>query len=267
MGFYEIKNLFKKHVTMDFDKASPVNQNARGLPVPSKAATTGTCKNCKVCETNCPTKAIQVKSDVELTFDYGACLQCGLCVNVCPSERLENSGLVYAFTLNREEFKISYLKGDFIPKEFPTPPNVGIFQKLTKTRGFNYREVAAAGNNSVEWELGASFNNVFDCEGQMVRNVASPKHADILMVTGPVTRNLERAVRTTYEAAPQPCIVVAVGDGACNGGIWKGSYAVVGPVEKVIPVHYKIYGDAPTPAQSSEAIARARELPALQALP
>ena len=76
MGIYEIKNLFKKHTTMDFDKASPVNQNARGIPVPSKAATVGSCKNCKVCETNCPTKAIDVKSDVEIKFDYGACLQC-----------------------------------------------------------------------------------------------------------------------------------------------------------------------------------------------
>ena len=103
MGIYEIKNLFKKHTTMDFDKASPVNQNARGVPVPSKASTNGSCKNCKVCEISCPTKAIELKSDVEIKFDYGACIQCGICVNVCPSDKLENSNLVYAFALNREE--------------------------------------------------------------------------------------------------------------------------------------------------------------------
>ena len=69
------------------------------------------------------------------------------------------------------------------------------------------------------------------------------------MVTGPVVRNLECALRTTYQAAPQPCIVVAVGDGACTGGIWAGSYAVVGAVDQVIPVHIRIPGDPPSPAE------------------
>ena len=69
----------------------------------------------------------------------------------------------------------------------------------------------------------------------------------MLFVTGPVTRNLEKALLTTYEAVPQPCIVVAVGDGAIDGGIWKESYAVVGGVDKVIPVHIRIPGDPPTP--------------------
>lgn len=103
---------------MDFDKASPVNQNARGVPVPSKAATVGTCKSCKACETNCPTKAIEVKSDIELNFDYGACLQCGICVNICPPQKLENSGLVYAFTFNRDELKISYVKEILFQRNF-----------------------------------------------------------------------------------------------------------------------------------------------------
>jgi len=76
----------------------------------------------------------------------------------------------------------------------------------------------------------------------------------MLFVTGPVTRNLETAVKTTYEATPHPCIVVAVGDGACTGGIWKDSYAVVGAVENVIPVHLKIPGDPPSPAQILKAL-------------
>ena len=220
MGIYEIKNLFKRHTTMDFDKASPVNQNARGVPVPSKAATVATCKSCKACETNCPTKAIEVKSDIELNFDYGACLQCGICVNICPSQKLENSGLVYAFTFNREELKISYVKGDFVPKEFPTPENVGVFQKLTKTRGFNYREVAAAGNNSVEWELGASFNNFFDSEGQMVRSVASPKHADAVLFSGPVSENMAGPLQTAWDCMPEPKALIAAGTEAVSGGIF-----------------------------------------------
>jgi len=76
-----------------------------------------------------------------------------------------------------------------------------------------------------------------------------------LMVTGPVVRNLEAALRTTYDAAPHPCLVVAVGDGACDGGIWRGSYAVVGAVDQVIPVHIRIPGDPPSPAEILQGLA------------
>ncbi len=221
MGIYELVNFFKKNTTMDFEKASPINQNARGIPVPSKLATQGSCKNCKVCEANCPTKAIQVKSEVELKIDYGACLQCGICVNVCPSDRLQNSSLVYAFALNREELKVSYVKGDFVPKEYPTPESILPFQKLTKKRGFNYREVAAAGNNTVECELNASFNNFFDSEGQMVRSVASPKHADAILFSGPVSKNMEGPLQTAWDCVAEPKALIAAGTEAIMGGVFQ----------------------------------------------
>lgn len=115
-------------------------------------------------------------------------------------------------------------------------------------RSLRIRAVDGGSTNAEEIELTALGNAYYDIERFGLSFVASPRHADMLFVTGPVTRNLERAVKTTYEAAPQPCIVVAVGDGACTGGIWNGSYAVVGPVEKVIPVHVKIPGDPPSPA-------------------
>ena len=116
-------------------------------------------------------------------------------------------------------------------------------------RSLRIRAVDGGSTNAEEIELTALGNAYYDIERFGLSFVASPRHADMLFVTGPVTRNLERAVKTTYEAAPQPCIVVAVGDGACTGGIWNGSYAVVGPVEKVIPVHVKIPGDPPTPTE------------------
>lgn len=124
-----------------------------------------------------------------------------------------------------------------------------IIHSLYRGRSLRIRAVDGGSCNAEEIELTALGNAYYDIERFGFSFVASPRHADILMVTGPVTRNLENAVRTTYEAAPQPCMVVALGDGACTGGIWKGSYAVVGAVEKVIPVHYKIPGDPPTPAQ------------------
>jgi Ni,Fe-hydrogenase III small subunit len=124
-----------------------------------------------------------------------------------------------------------------------------VLASLYGGRSLRIRAVDAGSCNAEELELMALTNAYYDIERFGLSFVASPRHADMLMVTGPVTRNLEQALRATYEAAPQPCIVVAVGDGACDGGIWRDSYAVVGPVDAVIPVHIRIPGDPPTPEQ------------------
>lgn len=116
-------------------------------------------------------------------------------------------------------------------------------------RSLRIRAVDAGSTNAEEIELTALNNAYYDIDRFGLSFVASPRHADMLFVTGPVTRNLETALKTTYEAAPQPCIVVAIGDGACDGGIWKDSYAVVGAVSEVIPVHIKVAGDPPTPTE------------------
>ena len=116
-------------------------------------------------------------------------------------------------------------------------------------RSLRIRAVDAGSTNAEELEFLALGNAYYDIERFGLTFVASPRHADILMVTGPVVRNLEGALRSTYDAAPHPCIVVAVGDGACTGGIWRGSYAVVGAVDEVIPVHVRIPGDPPSPAE------------------
>jgi Ni,Fe-hydrogenase III small subunit len=122
-----------------------------------------------------------------------------------------------------------------------------IVKRLYGGRALQIRAVDGGSTNAEEIELTALGNAYYDIERFGLSFAVSPRHADMLFVTGPVTRNLEQAVKTTYAAAPEPCIVVAVGDGACTGGIWKDSYAVVGPVEKVIPVHIKIPGDPPAP--------------------
>ncbi len=131
-----------------------------------------------------------------------------------------------------------------------------VLRTLYGGRSLRIRAVDAGSTNAEEIELTALGNAYYDIERFGLSFVASPRHADILMVTGPVVRNLERALRTTYEAAPHPCIVVAVGDGACDGGIWRGSYAVVGGVDQVIPVDIRIPGDPPSPAAILEGLAR-----------
>jgi Ni,Fe-hydrogenase III small subunit len=136
----------------------------------------------------------------------------------------------------------------------------GIVKRLYGGRSLRIRAVDGGSTNAEEIELTALNNAYYDIDRFGLSFVASPRHADVLFVTGPVTRNLERAVKTTYEAAPQPCLVVAVGDGACTGGIWKDSYAVVGPVEAVIPVHVRVPGDPPTPTQILRGVLHALQL-------
>lgn len=109
------------------------------------------------------------------------------------------------------------------------------------------REVDAGSDNAVEQELTALSNAYYDAERFGIHFVASPRHADMLIVTGPVSRNMQQAVLRSYEATPDPKIIVAVGDEAIDGGIFKDSYAVIGEVNKVIPVDYGIKGNPPSP--------------------
>ncbi|MCL5017392.1 MAG: NADH-quinone oxidoreductase subunit B family protein [Patescibacteria group bacterium] len=109
------------------------------------------------------------------------------------------------------------------------------------------RQIDAGSDNACEQELVALSNSFYDIERFGIHFVASPRHADMLLVTGPVTRNMAEAVKRAYEATPEPKIVVAVGDDAVDGGIFKDSYAVLGGVNSILPVDYKIAGNPPTP--------------------
>ncbi|MDD5773076.1 MAG: NADH-quinone oxidoreductase subunit B family protein [bacterium] len=109
------------------------------------------------------------------------------------------------------------------------------------------RQIDAGSDNACEQELTALSNSFYDIERFGIHFVASPRHADMLLVTGPVTRNMAEAVRRAYEATPDPKIVIAVGDDAIDGGIFKDSYAVLGGVDSILPVHYQIPGDPPSP--------------------
>jgi Ni,Fe-hydrogenase III small subunit len=116
-------------------------------------------------------------------------------------------------------------------------------------RSLSIREVDAGSCNGCELEIHALNNAFYDLERFGLRFVASPRHADVLMVTGPVTRSMREALERTYNATPDPKWVVAVGDCAADGGIFAGSYAVVGGVKDVIPVDLHIRGCPPRPIQ------------------
>ncbi len=240
MGLVELKKLFSPHQSLDFEKASFVNANARGIPAPIVYSENSKCDTCKKCSTQCPTSAIQVLSAKEIQFDYGACLQCGICEDVCPENIIKDTGFNYVFSYNRDTLKIKFTNGQFTPIEDSPTENIIKFQKLTSIKGMKYREVAAAGNNSVECELNASFNNFFDSEGNQASSVASPKHADAIVYSGPVSKNMEGPLQTAWDCMPEPKALIATGTEAICGGLY--------PIGKLpsIPDLY-IGGDPPRP--------------------
>jgi Ni,Fe-hydrogenase III small subunit len=116
-------------------------------------------------------------------------------------------------------------------------------------RALTIRHVDAGSCNGCELEIHALNNPYYNIEGRGIRFVASPRHADLLLVTGPVARNMEIAVKRAYEATPDPKLVVAIGDCACSGGVFGESYASCGRVANVIPVDVAVPGCPPPPVE------------------
>jgi Ni,Fe-hydrogenase III small subunit len=121
-------------------------------------------------------------------------------------------------------------------------------------RALCIRQVDAGSCNGCELEIHALNNPVYNIEGLGIKFVASPRHADMLLVTGPVSRHMETALRRTYDATPHPKLVVAVGDCGCNGGVFGENYASAGRVSNVIPVDVQVAGCPPAPERLLQAI-------------
>ena len=128
-------------------------------------------------------------------------------------------------------------------------------------RALVIRQVDAGSCNGCELEIHALNNPYYNIEGLGIRFAASPRHADMLLVTGPVSTNMERALRIAYEAMPAPKLVVAVGECGCNGGIFGESYASRGKVSNVIPVDVAVPGCPPRPIEILRGILTAIQLP------
>ena len=124
-------------------------------------------------------------------------------------------------------------------------------------RSLTIRQVDAGSCNGCELEIHAINNPIYNCERFGIHFTASPRFADLLLVTGPVTHNMEIALRRTYDATPSPKLVIAVGDCGCNGGVFGESYASLGGIDKVIPVDAVIPGCPPTPVVLLQGILKA----------
>jgi Ni,Fe-hydrogenase III small subunit len=143
--------------------------------------------------------------------------------------------------------------------EAPPPHDQAMLDELARSldrrareklgRSLAIRQVDAGSCNGCELEIQALNNAYYDLERFGLRFVASPRHADVLLVTGPVTKNMREALERTYAATPDPKWVIAAGECAASGGLFSGSYACLGPVSAVIPVDLHIPGCPPSPVQ------------------
>ena len=226
---------------------------------------------------SCPTEAISIRESQngggatrEVTVDYGLCIHCGQCAEADPSGAVqitrefqlaarERGDLVITaeYALNSEG-----TQGELRSLRQSRPPAAQLQATLAEQvlaeqvqrrihdvlgGSLAIREVDAGSCNGCEVEISALNSPVYDLERLGIHFVASPRHADMLLVTGPVTRNMEFALRKAYRATPDPKVVVAVGACGISGGIFGRNYATIGGVDQAVPVDVFIPGCPPRP--------------------
>lgn len=229
-------------LTQDSPKRPVNTDHIIGKPVIDNAL----CDGCGECITRCPSGAIHRDETTKtVEINYNECVFCMLCEEVCPLGAIRMTKEIYLAERNLEE----------IGEELRSTINK-IFG-----RSLNIREVDSGSCNGCDYEINALNNPFVDIERFGIHFVASPRHADMLLVTGTAVRNMEEALLKTYNATPEPKLVVAVGACACSGGIFKDTYASGNGIKGVVPVDVFIPGCPPRPQAILHGILKAISLP------
>jgi Ni,Fe-hydrogenase III small subunit/formate hydrogenlyase subunit 6/NADH:ubiquinone oxidoreductase subunit I len=223
--------------TFPYPQKDPVLPDRfRGLPVLNHARCQ---EGCKLCEDLCPTGAVRIK-DRKISLDLGSCLFCGDCQTECPAEAIR---FTTEFRLAADKRSDLILTG----QEYQAARGLDAASRRLFGRSLKLRQVSAAGCNACEADINVLNTLVFDLGRFGIQFVASPRHADGLLITGPVSRNMELALRKTYDAVPSPKLVIAVGACAISGGPYRGHAQANDGAGALLPVDLLVPGCPPHP--------------------
>jgi Ni,Fe-hydrogenase III small subunit/ferredoxin len=232
-----LARLRQGHRTIAYPKGEPVLPDRfRGLPVIDSAKCP---QGCRDCAEACPTGAVEV-TDSKVRLDLGRCLFCTDCTDACPEGAIAHS---------RDHRLAARRREDLVLEGAVRRRALALDEKARRLfgRSLKLRQVSAGGCNGCEADVNVLGTVVFDLGRFGVQFVASPRHADGLLVTGPVPRNMELALRKTYEAVPPPRIVIATGACAISGGPYIDHPEVLNGADRVVPVDLYIPGCPPHP--------------------
>jgi Ni,Fe-hydrogenase III small subunit/ferredoxin len=239
----------QKHRTVGFPKQPlALPDRFRGRP---RIDATRCPEGCRVCADVCPTDAITLRGRA-IELDLGRCLFCPECERACPEGAIRFTTEYRLATSSRDALMLGE------PRELSGHLAQALNEKSRKLfgRSLKLRQVSAGGCNGCEAEVNVLNTVVFDLGRFGIQFVASPRHADGLLITGPVTQNMESALRQTYEAVPAPKLVIAVGACAISGGPYLGHAEQRNGAEAVVPVDLHVPGCPPHPISILDGLLR-----------
>ncbi len=223
--------------TYNFPKKLPAMADFfKGLPQIDSV----NCGSCTLCIEECPVSAIE-KLDGTISIDIGKCIFCNKCADICPENSIVFTKEFSLSTTDRKKLLTNNVETFIKEREFKAE-KLGLFKK-----SFNLRVVSAGGCGACEADINVLNTLTFDLSRFGIHYVASPRHADGMIITGPVTKNMELAVKKVYQAIPSPKVVIAVGACAISGGLYADSCENYNGISDLIPVDLFIPGCPPNP--------------------